>query len=127
MNGFRISQAVLWPGLLVPTLAVIFGEFAAVALGWMDWVPLPVRLFVYSTGCVASVMTGMTRCVGPVSEAYRLGMSAGAREERQRAEQQRTAARVPNAVGHDSGGWMATGSAMSRPPLSVLPGGRTRR
>lgn len=114
MRRLRVTQMVFWPALLAPTLAVIGAEFVAVAAGWIGWVPPPVRLFVYSTACVAAVMTGMTRCIGPVSEAYRLGMSAGAREERQRHEQ---AARelMRTAVGDDSGGWRIDPPRRARP------------
>lgn len=125
MSRFRVTQFILWPTLLIPTLTLIGVEFVAVGLGWVGWVALPVRLFVYSTGCVASVMTGMTRCLGPVSEAYRLGMSAGAREERQRAEREHDQA-MPNAVGHDSIGWTLSAPAAPRPALSVVRGGRKR-
>lgn len=89
-------------------------------LGWWDWLPGQMHSTLIGTAAISAIMTGMGRFVGPVQEAYRLGMVAGARQERERqqCEAQHRAARSGRvAVGGDTDPQMP---AVYRPPLHLV-------
>lgn len=118
MRSF-LTQRYVWPAFLAAQLGVLTAELAGVWLDWWGFLPSQIHTTVIGSVIVGTAMTAFTRQVGPVQEAYRLGMMAGARQERaRRARDERPAGRHPLAlvpVAEDSGDLTAF-----RPPLTLI-------
>lgn len=114
-----LTQRHVWPAVLAVDVAALVAELAGVGFGWWGWLPSQAHSTLIGVMATAAIMTAFSRQVGPVQEAYRLGMIAGARQERARLaldEQQQTG-RTRVAVGAEDTGEVP---AVYRPPLTLI-------
>lgn len=114
-----LTQRYVWPAFLAVVLGVLVAELAGVAFGWWGWLPSQLHSTIIGATVIGAAMTAFSRQIGPVQEAYRLGMIAGARQERTRQtlDERRQTGRSPIAVGAEGD----TGDlAAFRPPLTLI-------
>lgn len=108
-NGFK--SRLIWGGAFVALAAFVAVADVGATLTLWEWMPTQLHSALTSGIAVTVVVLGVHRYVGPASEAYRLGLSAGERRQRERCaancgkheDEQRHLHVVAAAVGDDSG------------------------
>jgi hypothetical protein len=77
------ARRIWWITLSACAVAILVFDGGAL-FDWWEWPPNRLHQPLIMVGCTAGAVLGITRFLGPMMEAYRLGMSAGERMQRQR-------------------------------------------